>query len=103
MSHKDVSAEAVTGSGKTLAFLVPVVEIIRKLSPPPSKHAICALVVSPTRELAVQISQVLEAFLEGEESITQLLVIGGSGIQKDIRKVNSVGNGIVRVIFTLVL
>uniref|UniRef100_T1GMP2 ATP-dependent RNA helicase n=1 Tax=Megaselia scalaris TaxID=36166 RepID=T1GMP2_MEGSC len=61
ISMKDVSAEAVTGSGKTLAFIVPLVEILlrRQYQNPWRPNEIGALIISPTRELAFQISEVL--------------------------------------------
>ena len=40
MSYKDVSVDAATGSGKTLAFLVPMVEILRRISPPLSSYQV---------------------------------------------------------------
>merc|ERR1719266_72851 len=64
LQRKDVAAEAVTGSGKTLAFLIPILETLYKLQTPLKKHEIGALIVSPTRELASQISEVLEEFLK---------------------------------------
>lgn len=39
-SFKDVAVDAATGSGKTLAFLVPVVEIFRRVSTPPKPHQV---------------------------------------------------------------
>ena len=66
-TFKDVSAEAVTGSGKTLAFVVPVVEMISakmKSGDPIAARDVAALIVSPTRELAVQIADVVDLFLE---------------------------------------
>lgn len=58
LSHKDVAAEAVTGSGKTLAFVVPIVELLQR-NRPASKFHVGAVVLSPTRELAVQIDNVM--------------------------------------------
>ena len=52
-------AEAVTGSGKTLAFLIPILEILLARNTPLNKHEIGALIISPTRELASQIDEVL--------------------------------------------
>ncbi|MEG2017812.1 MAG: DEAD/DEAH box helicase, partial [Clostridium sp.] len=49
---KDVIAEAQTGTGKTLAFLLPIFE---KLSP--ESKSIQCLIVAPTRELAIQITE----------------------------------------------
>ncbi|KAJ5155912.1 hypothetical protein N7492_008715 [Penicillium capsulatum] len=64
MAHKDVVVEAVTGSGKTLSFLIPVVEKLLRLEEPIKKHHIGAIIISPTRELASQIYQVLLSLLE---------------------------------------
>ncbi|KKZ60672.1 hypothetical protein EMCG_04656 [[Emmonsia] crescens] len=63
MAHKDVVVEAVTGSGKTLAFLIPVVERLLRLESPIKKHHIGAIIISPTRELATQIHNVLLSLL----------------------------------------
>ncbi|CCG84402.1 protein of unknown function [Taphrina deformans PYCC 5710] len=63
MKHKDVVVEAVTGSGKTLAFLVPLVERLLRREDALAHHHIGALVVCPTRELAMQIYTVLNSLL----------------------------------------
>lgn len=64
MAHKDVVVEAVTGSGKTLAFLIPVVERLLRLDEPIKKHHVGAIIISPTRELASQIHNVLVSLLD---------------------------------------
>ncbi|CAG8939965.1 unnamed protein product [Penicillium salamii] len=64
MQHKDVVVEAVTGSGKTLSFLIPIVEKLLRLDEPLKKHHVGAIIISPTRELASQIHQVLLSLLE---------------------------------------
>lgn len=88
LARKDVSAEAVTGSGKTLAFLVPMLEILqrRHKETPWGPKEIGALIISPTRELARQISEVLAQFLEHEdlEHLNQQLIVGGNSIEEDI-------------------
>ncbi|KAF7588469.1 ATP-dependent rRNA helicase spb4 [Aspergillus hancockii] len=63
MAHKDVVVEAVTGSGKTLSFLIPVVEKLLRLEEPTKKHHVGAIIISPTRELASQIYNVLLSLL----------------------------------------
>ncbi|RWQ93485.1 ATP-dependent rRNA helicase spb4 [Paecilomyces variotii] len=67
MGHKDVVVEAVTGSGKTLSFLIPVVEKLLRLEEPIKKHNIGAIIISPTRELASQIYNVLVSLLAFHE------------------------------------
>jgi ATP-dependent RNA helicase RhlE len=56
LAGQDVLAKAPTGSGKTLAFAVPIVERLTPESPRPA-----ALVLVPTRELAVQVTEELES------------------------------------------
>ncbi len=60
LSFKDVCVQAVTGSGKTLAFLIPVFEILIRNGRPLARHDLGALILSPTRELAVQIRSVAD-------------------------------------------
>ncbi len=73
LSGKDVIACAQTGTGKTAAFLLPVMH--RILSMPPGDY-IKALVIVPTRELAIQIAQQTEGF-GYYTSIGSLAVYGG--------------------------
>ena len=94
--RKDVAAEAVTGSGKTLAFIIPVLETLCRLTSPLSKHQIGALVVSPTRELASQIAEVLAEFLKDRDgTLSYQLFIGGNKVEKDIESFEEQGGNIV--------
>ena len=77
LKHKDVAAEAVTGSGKTLAFVVPIIEILLKREEQLKKNEVGALIVSPTRELASQIEEVVQHFLKKIDGMTCRLLIGG--------------------------
>jgi len=71
LSNKDVAVEACTGSGKTLSFLIPIVDMILRDADPiqSGKFKIRSLIISPTRELANQIYDILAQFLK---SSTQL-------------------------------
>ncbi|KAL4225163.1 ATP-dependent RNA helicase ddx55 [Mactra antiquata] len=77
LNYKDVAAEAITGSGKTLAFVIPILELLKKRDVPWKKHEVGAVIVSPTRELAQQIYEVVESFLEDVPNLSVSLVIGG--------------------------
>ncbi|KAG8162809.1 hypothetical protein KVR01_007287 [Diaporthe batatas] len=57
--NTDVVVEAVTGSGKTLAFLIPVIDKILRSDESRKLHNVTGVIVSPTRELASQIYDVL--------------------------------------------
>jgi len=71
---KDVLATAQTGTGKTLAFLVPIIE---KLLKEPQGKGVLALVLVPTRELAMQINKQYEQ-LRGKKLPPAALLIGGN-------------------------
>jgi ATP-dependent RNA helicase RhlE len=77
LEGKDVLATAQTGTGKTLAFLIPVIEDLLKNDVSlPGNTGIAALVLVPTRELAMQ---VLDQFnvLRGKRLAPAALVTGG--------------------------
>ena len=78
LSHKDVAAEAVTGSGKTLAFVIPILEILKRREDALKKHEVGALIISPTRELASQIKEVVHDFLEDVPALSCSLIVGGA-------------------------
>jgi ATP-dependent RNA helicase RhlE len=69
---KDVLATAQTGTGKTLAFLIPIMEQLLKQSTP----GVAALVLVPTRELAMQVVAQFDA-LRGKQLAPAALVVGG--------------------------
>ncbi|KAI4882326.1 hypothetical protein NFI96_017499, partial [Prochilodus magdalenae] len=95
MNNKDVAAEAVTGSGKTLAFVIPVLEILLKREEKLKKMQVGALIITPTRELAIQISEVMGQFLEEFPQFRQILLIGGSNPIEDVEKFKTHGANIV--------
>lgn len=74
LTGKDVIASAQTGTGKTAAFLLPLINNI--LNGTTDGHSITALVIVPTRELAIQISQHLEGF-SYFTGISSIAVYGG--------------------------
>lgn len=96
LQRKDVCAEAVTGSGKTLAFLIPVLEILLARTPPLKQHEVGALIISPTRELALQINEVLTKFLNHLPQFTHQVLIGGaSTAAQDVKNYANKGAHII--------
>jgi superfamily II DNA/RNA helicase len=79
LAGHDVLAQSPTGSGKTLAFGVPLVERLRDSDPRPS-----ALVLAPTRELALQIVEDLRPIAHAR-ALSIAAVYGGAGIVKQAR------------------
>ena len=74
--RRDILGAAKTGSGKTLAFLVPVLEKLFHASWS-TEDGLGALVISPTRELAMQIMEVLKSVASYHYSLTAGLICGG--------------------------
>ncbi|KAH9285324.1 putative ATP-dependent RNA helicase DDX27 [Echinococcus granulosus] len=74
--NRDICACAQTGSGKTLAFLLPVVERM-VFAPIASRSTTKALIISPTRELAVQIFKVAEHLVKHCPRLKIQLAAGG--------------------------
>ncbi|MEE6504147.1 hypothetical protein FKM82_005076 [Ascaphus truei] len=95
MSNKDIAAEAVTGSGKTLAFVIPLLEILLRREEKLKKNQVGAIIITPTRELAVQIDEVLSCFTEHFPQFSQILLIGGSNPVEDVRKFKEHGGNII--------
>lgn len=79
LAGRDICASALTGSGKTAAFVIPFLE--RLLYRPKDQAAIRVIVVSPTRELALQTYEVVQKMSQFSD-ITSALICGG---KKDIR------------------
>ncbi|XP_073169498.1 ATP-dependent RNA helicase DDX55 isoform X2 [Lepidochelys kempii] len=95
MNNKDVAAEAVTGSGKTLAFVIPILEILLRREEKLKKMQVGAIVITPTRELAVQIDEVLLHFTKHFPQFSQILLIGGRNPIEDIEKFKEHGGNII--------
>jgi ATP-dependent RNA helicase DDX55/SPB4 len=95
LSCKDVAVEAVTGSGKTLAFIIPMLELLLKRNSESQlrKTEVLSIVISPTRELAQQTSDVLSHFLKESELefITQKLLVGGTSVEEDVKSLETNG------------
>ncbi|HKW07773.1 MAG TPA: DEAD/DEAH box helicase [Candidatus Dormibacteraeota bacterium] len=77
LDRRDVVIQSPTGSGKTIAFLIPIVERFEPGRPGPS-----ALIVTPTRELAIQVDAVFKSLDSGLRSA---LLYGGVGYQQQIQ------------------
>lgn len=79
----DVVGQAQTGTGKTAAFGLPLLELIDD-----RKRGVKALVVTPTRELAIQVSDEINS-LKGERKLRVLPVYGGQSISHQIKRLGS--------------
>ena len=80
-SSDDLKAFAQTGTGKTAAFSLPIIEQIDTDS-----NNVQAIILSPTRELAVQIGKNIEQFAKYLPNLKTTTVYGGANIDEQIRK-----------------
>lgn len=80
LSGHDVVGLAQTGTGKTAAFSLPILEQID-----PAKYHVQALVITPTRELAMQVSQAMESFIT-DRRIYVTSVYGGQSIGQQLSR-----------------
>ncbi|PGC31292.1 DEAD/DEAH box helicase [Bacillus pseudomycoides] len=81
MAGKDIIGQAKTGTGKTLAFVLPILEKVD-----PTSSDVQALIVAPTRELALQITTEIEKMLVHQENINVLAIYGGQDVAQQMRK-----------------
>ncbi|KAG9142761.1 hypothetical protein Leryth_005507 [Lithospermum erythrorhizon] len=94
-SHRDVVVGAGTGSGKTLAFIVPLVEILRRIQPDNKPNQVLGVVISPTRELSSQIYHVAQPFVSTLKNVKPVLLVGGVDVQTDMQKLEQQGSKIL--------
>ncbi|XP_034641793.1 ATP-dependent RNA helicase DDX18 isoform X2 [Trachemys scripta elegans] len=95
LEGRDILAAAKTGSGKTLAFLIPAIELIYKLRFMP-RNGTGVLILSPTRELAMQTYGVLKELMTHHVH-TYGLIMGGSNRSAEAQKL---ANGINIIVAT---
>ncbi|AOA61638.1 RNA helicase [Komagataella phaffii CBS 7435] len=84
LAGRDVLGAAKTGSGKTLAFLIPAIEMLYSLKFKP-RNGTGAIVITPTRELALQIFGVARELMESH-SQTFGILIGGANRRAEAEK-----------------
>lgn len=79
LEHRDILGSAQTGTGKTAAFSIPLLTKIMN-------HAdVYGLIVTPTRELALQVDEQIRAFLSAKSKIRSVVLIGGASIERQVQ------------------
>lgn len=94
MAGKDVLGAAQTGSGKTLAFVIPAIEMLSRLKFKP-RNGTGAIIISPTRELALQIFGVVKELMGHGHHQTFGIIMGGANRKAEADKLNKGINLIV--------
>eukprot|EP00908_Phaeocystis_cordata_P022001 Transcript_4409.p1 GENE.Transcript_4409~~Transcript_4409.p1 ORF type:complete len:659 (+),score=328.87 Transcript_4409:66-2042(+) len=95
LRHQDVAVQACTGSGKTLAFLIPLFEILHRREDPLRPHQVGALIIEPTRELAVQVHAVLCQLAASWPELRVALMVGGTDIRADMAAFSERGGNVL--------
>jgi ATP-dependent RNA helicase RhlE len=83
LAGRDLVATAQTGTGKTLAFVLPIIHLIAKQ---PSHSGVRAVILSPTRELAIQTSDVFAKMAVGT-GIRAAVVVGGLNERSQLQSI----------------
>ena len=79
MEWKDITAKAPTGTGKTFAYGIPIVEHVD-----PANESVQAIILAPTRELAIQITDEIRFLATFKAGVRCVCLYGGQPINKQI-------------------
>jgi ATP-dependent RNA helicase RhlE len=91
LAGQDVLAAAQTGTGKTAAFVLPILERLREqanTSFSPARHPVRALILTPTRELAMQVAESVKAYGR-HVPLRSALVYGGVPIDPQTKELRA--------------
>src|SRR5579863_8242002 len=88
LAGRDLVATAQTGTGKTLAFVLPILQTLSSLPKEPTTTGIRALVLSPTRELAMQIHDTFAKLAPGT-GIRTSIAVGGLGERAQLQAIRN--------------
>src|ERR671931_904847 len=89
LDGRDMIGQAQTGSGKTAAFGLPMIEHVD-----PDEHDVQALVLTPTRELCIQVTQALRAYAQ-RKGVDVVAVFGGAPIRSQQAQLRAGGHIVV--------
>ena len=84
LAGRDVIGQAQTGTGKTAAFALPILQTIDL-----KRAEVQALVLTPTRELAIQVAEAIHTYGKGLGPLRVLPVYGGQGMQQQIKRLHA--------------
>ena len=97
LNHRDVLGCAQTGTGKTAAFAIPILQLLfQQKTPQRGPRPIQSLILTPTRELAIQIGESFSAYGK-HTGLNHLVVFGGVS---QVQQVNALRQGIDILIAT---
>ena len=89
LAGRDVIAEARTGSGKTLAYVIPVLETLWREEWRPQDDGLGAIILCPTRELAIQVFDVLRK-VGKHHTLSAALIVGGKDYKEEQKLIGGI-------------
>jgi ATP-dependent RNA helicase DeaD len=84
LAGRDVIGQAQTGTGKTAAFALPILQMLNL-----RQREVEALILTPTRELAIQVAEAIHVYAKRLKSVRALPIYGGQSIAQQIRHLQS--------------
>lgn len=91
MEGKDVIGKSNTVTGKTAAFSIPILE---QITPDRCDH-VCALILCPTRELAMQVCDEIRKFARFQKHICPIAIYGGASMERQIYQLKNGANLVI--------
>ena len=88
LAGRDVLAGAQTGTGKTAAFVLPMIQLLHASRPTSGPRVIRALILTPTRELALQVEESVRTY-GAQDPIRSTTIYGGVGFDPQVRALRS--------------
>lgn len=85
LKRNDILGCAQTGTGKTAAFAIPIIQLIQKIEAKNDRPTLRALIVTPTRELAIQIDENISAYAKYTQ-VKNAVIFGGVKRGKQVEK-----------------
>ncbi len=87
LDQKDILGTAQTGTGKTAAFALPIIQMIDEIKKTEKDHYLKALIVTPTRELAIQIDDNIRQYAKYTR-VRHTVVFGGVNQYRQVERLN---------------
>jgi ATP-dependent RNA helicase DeaD len=84
LAGRDLIGQAQTGTGKTAAFALPILEKLDR-----SQNIVQALVLTPTRELAIQVAEAIHTYAKRSGSVRVMPIYGGDSMPKQINRLRA--------------
>lgn len=94
LEGKDVIGKSNTGTGKTAAFSIPILEQMEHMEPEERRN-VCALILCPTRELAMQACDEIRKFSRFQKDVHPVAVFGGASMERQIHQLKTGANLVV--------